>query len=91
MKRLSAIFCTVVMLFCSSCGTGLPELDGPVSIDDIKIDIKDSHVRAYLSENCQIDAADVNMVSIKEALFTYYDPDDIQEDDEANVIAEDLA
>lgn len=56
MRRLSAVICLFVMLFCCSCGTGLPEPQGPVSIEDIKFNIKDSRVQAYLSENCQIDA-----------------------------------
>ena len=56
MKKLSAVLCTVVMLFCTSCDSGLQELQAPKSIDDMKIEIKDSHVQAYLSETFQIDA-----------------------------------
>ena len=56
MKKLSAVLCTVVMLFCTSCDSGLQELQAPKSIDDMKIEIKDSQVQAYLSETFQIDA-----------------------------------
>lgn len=56
MRRLSAVICLFVMLSFTACDSGTQEMVAPKSIDDLKIEVKDSRIRAGLSETFQIDA-----------------------------------